>query len=489
MSCACDGPSSIRKRPAGAGPSRAASSSRAIASASAWPHGTPRGPSSSTRSSATPRILGGSSNDEGFGIAVDAAGNAYVTGYDHLRRLPGVLAAGRHARRRDRRFVTKLDPTGTTVLYSTYLGAAVTIPPTRSRWTSTAAPTWPARRRPKLSGARRLPGYNRGLSDAFVTKLGPSGSCARLLDVSGRQRPGFRLRHRGRRPGNAYVTGSTASAAFPNNNAITCLGTKSTGTRRVRRQARAVGVQLGYCRFIGGSGEDVGQAIATDAFGNVWVVGSTTSGSIQPQSVPAESFGGQSRCLRGAPRHNGAVVYLTLPRRHTVTMRRSGWRWTPPATRTSPASTSSTNFPTLRPLQPAPGRRRRRIRHEAEPAGTGLVFSTYLGGSGDDVGNGIGVHPADSTRVRDRLHGLGRFPDRVGAAEHAGRRSRRVRDQAERLRRRGWCTRPIWAAPATSGAGHRGGRDGVAFLTGSTQSAAFPTVAPIQNAAGCSTPS
>jgi Calx-beta domain/Beta-propeller repeat len=76
--------------------------------------------------------------------------------------------------------------------------------------------------------------------------------------------------------------GSTASAAFPNNGALTCPGTKSTGNDAFVAKLVPSGASVGYCRFIGGSGDDVGQAIATDAFGNVWVAGSTTSTSIQP---------------------------------------------------------------------------------------------------------------------------------------------------------------------------------------------------------------
>jgi hypothetical protein len=74
--------------------------------------------------------------------------------------------------------------------------------------------------------------------------------------------------------------GSTASAAFPNNGALTCPGTKSTGNdafvadwvRTLRQEDMKRGRSV----------HDVGQAIATDAFGNVWVAGSTTSTSIQP---------------------------------------------------------------------------------------------------------------------------------------------------------------------------------------------------------------
>src|SRR5439155_12173382 len=68
--------------------------------------------------------LGGSSNfDEGFGIAVDAAGNAHVMGLTFSTDFPTTadafqttLAGFIDA------FVTKLDPTGSALLYSTYLG-------------------------------------------------------------------------------------------------------------------------------------------------------------------------------------------------------------------------------------------------------------------------------------------------------------------------------------------------------------------------------
>ena len=69
--------------------------------------------------------LGGSGDDRGYGIAVDTAGNAYVTGYHCFDQLPdhGQRLSDDLRRRRQRmRFVTKLNPTGSALVYSTYLG-------------------------------------------------------------------------------------------------------------------------------------------------------------------------------------------------------------------------------------------------------------------------------------------------------------------------------------------------------------------------------
>ena len=64
-------------------------------------------------------------------------------------------------------------------------------------------------------------------------------------------------------------------------------------------------------------------------------------------------------------------------------------------------STGSTNFP-LSPtaLQPALAGGTDAFVTKLNPAGTALLFSTYLGGGADDVGKGIAVHPTDSCRPR-----------------------------------------------------------------------------------------
>ena len=66
--------------------------------------------------------LGGSLTDQGLGIAVDAAGNAYVTGYTESANFPTTPGASRLPMRGVDAFVTKLNATGTALVYSTYLG-------------------------------------------------------------------------------------------------------------------------------------------------------------------------------------------------------------------------------------------------------------------------------------------------------------------------------------------------------------------------------
>ena len=71
--------------------------------------------------------LGGSGDDCGYGIAVDSGGNAYVTGYTLSSDFPtenpmyGTKTGSYDA------FVTKIDASGTSLSYSTYLGERVTV--------------------------------------------------------------------------------------------------------------------------------------------------------------------------------------------------------------------------------------------------------------------------------------------------------------------------------------------------------------------------
>src|SRR5207247_461009 len=123
--------------------------------------------------------LGGSADDAGVGIAVDAAGNAYVTGSTASANYPTTagafqttLGGGGDA------FVTKLNPTGSTLVYSTYLGGtgddggvSIAVDTAGSAYVSGFAQAgFPT------TTAAFQPGFGGGPYDAFVTKVDPMGS-------------------------------------------------------------------------------------------------------------------------------------------------------------------------------------------------------------------------------------------------------------------------------------------------------------------------
>jgi hypothetical protein len=123
--------------------------------------------------------LGGNSADEGYGIAVDASGNAYATGFTASSDFPTTLGAfqttyggGTDA------FVTKLNVAGSALVYSTYLGGdnyevglsiavdALGNADVTGYTQSANFPTTPGAFQTTFGGG----------SDAFVTKLNAGGS-------------------------------------------------------------------------------------------------------------------------------------------------------------------------------------------------------------------------------------------------------------------------------------------------------------------------
>jgi len=232
--------------------------------------------------------LGGSDDDGGFGIAVDGAGNAYVTGRTESANVPTTPGAVQPTLRGDWNvFVSKLNPTGTALVYSTYLGGSGS-----SLFDSSGDEAWgiavdgagnayvtgmtESANFPTTPGAVQ-PTPPGGSSNAFVSKLNATGTAfvySTYLGGSGDD-SGYGIAVDG--AGNAYVTGGTTSADFPTTpGAVQPTLQDSYGDAFVSK-FNATGTVLGYSTYLGGEHSDEGQGIAVDGTGTAYVTGLTYS--------------------------------------------------------------------------------------------------------------------------------------------------------------------------------------------------------------------
>jgi hypothetical protein len=209
--------------------------------------------------------LGGSGPDQGNGIAVDPAGNAYVTGYTSSLNFPTLNAYQPNFSGLADAFVTKLTASGA-LSYSTYLGdifvdvgAGIAVDQGGNAYVTGAT-------------TRVLNGF--GNQDVFVTKLTASGalSYSIKLQADGSD-DGFGIAVDP--AGNAYVTGLTTSMNFPTLNALQPSHGGGVGDAFVTKLT-ACG-ELSYSTYLGGNGFDQGFGIAVDRAGNAYVTGYTQS--------------------------------------------------------------------------------------------------------------------------------------------------------------------------------------------------------------------
>jgi hypothetical protein len=226
---------------------------------------------------------GGSSDDVGLGIRVDGSGNAYVTGWTESNNFPTLNAfQGTHGARSCRDvycpdvFVTKLNPSGTALVYSTYLGGSmddrgygIAVDGTGAAYVTgyTCSTDFP------VSNAAQAAGGN---CDAFVTKLAPSGAALTYSTYLGGRAYDEGNAIAVDSGGSAYVTGATFSTNFPTVNPL--QGAKRGDQDAFVTKLAAVGSTLTYSTYLGGGGfYEEGNAIAVDSEGNAYVTGFTTS--------------------------------------------------------------------------------------------------------------------------------------------------------------------------------------------------------------------
>jgi hypothetical protein len=270
--------------------------------------------------------LGGNGLDFGYGIEVDRDGAIYLCGETTSRDFPLVNPLQPTLGRRDA-FVAKLNPAGSALIYSTYLGGSDT-DAANDIEVDLGGNVYLAGSTSSTDFPTRNPlqPANGGSDDAFVTKLNAAGSALVYSTyLGGSMGDGNDPRIAIDSAGCVYVTGNTRSANFPVVNALqpALAGTVDAFATKIN----TAGSALVYSTYLGGTREDRGGDIALDALGNVYLTGATYSA----------------------------------------------------------------DFPTLNPIQPTYAGERDGFVVRLNPAGSALISSTYLGGTGGDVPRAIAV--------------------------------------------------------------------------------------------------
>lgn len=232
--------------------------------------------------------LGGNSNSsKAAAIAINEAGEAYVAGSTQATDFPLTPAAtgtpfqSSLSNSKSSGFLTRLAADGKSILYSTYLGgtggtathgdriSALAINAAGQAYVTgtTDSAVFPA------SGGSAVPAKPAGSRSGFVSSLSADGSTlvfSRIVSGSGNDQPAALAL------GNSaiVIAGTTSSTDLP-----AAQGSLNGSTDAFVSQLAADGSSVTYSRYVGGSNDEAGYAVAVDSTGKVWLAGSSKSSS------------------------------------------------------------------------------------------------------------------------------------------------------------------------------------------------------------------
>jgi hypothetical protein len=341
--------------------------------------------------------LGGSGMDAVTAIAVDDNGNVYVAGWTASPNFPTYGPGSAFGGTTDA-FVAKWSQGGQVLVYCRYLGGsgydeAYGIA-TDSSGNAYVTGVTQSANFPILNPVQsQLKGYQ----NAFITKLDPSGNVIYSTYLGGNGSDagnGIAVDSSGR----AYVVGQTTSTNFPVLNAL--QNVNSGQSDAFVSLLSASGNQLVYSTYLGGSGNDQGQAIAIDSSDNAYITGSTTSINFPTVGALQSSFGGGGEDAFVAKINSAgqALVYSTYLGGNGSDLG-GGIALDPSGNAYVTGTTSSSNFPVVNAFQPSLNGSQDAFVARLNASGSALVYSTYLGGSSIEAGSAIAVGPGGNALV------------------------------------------------------------------------------------------
>jgi len=400
--------------------------------------------------------LGGSTGSGATAIAADASGNTYVTGETADTDFPITSGAHQSTNNAGRGipnvFVTKLNPTGTALVFSTYLGGSgngssgdvglgIAIDSSDNSYITgyTFSSDFPL----KNAFQSTNKAAQNGLSEPFVAKINASGSGLVYSTYLGgssniyskdRGDRGYGIAVNG--AGNAYVAGSTQSTDFPVTSGAyqgTDAGAANGSGNAFITEMGVAGSSLVYSTYLGGSGivydvtnaliytrGDGARGIAVDKSGNVYVSGiasstdfPVTGGAFQSVNNAAANTASNAFISKLNPTGSSLIYSTYLGGSSTsspdltcfgcddgdgaasIAIDSSGNAYVV-------GGTYSSNFPTTNGVfQKTNQGKVNAFVSKINPTGTALIYSTLLGGSGSqgDVAYGMALDPAGDVYV------------------------------------------------------------------------------------------
>jgi hypothetical protein len=310
-------------------------------------------------------FLGGSAHEAGNGIAVDGAGNSYIAGTTQSPDFPTTPGAFRRtgsAQNNSDVFVSKLNPAGTALVYSTFVG---------------------------------------GSNLEFGNGIAIDGG------------------------GNAYVTGTTKSSNFPTTaNAFdrsinippNCPRCATDVTDGFVFKLNAAGSALTYSTFLGGTDIDSPRAIAVDGAGSAFVTGEVYSNDF-PTTAGAfrRTMAGQIDMFVTKLNATGSALTYSTFLGGTQVDNGSSIKVDASGNAYALGFSSSTDFPTTPGAFDTSANGAFDVTlTKLNPAGSALVYSTYLGGDGFDNGNDVALDGGGNAYVTGQA-GSVNFPTTPGA--------------------------------------------------------------------------
>lgn len=316
--------------------------------------------------------LGGSGGDGGIGVAVDSFGNAYVTGGTGSTDFPTVNPVQATLKGYTDAFVAKLNAAGSALVYSTYLGGsdfdqgwAVAVDSSGNAYVTGATNSTDF---PTVNPSQAIKNAPDGQTNTFVAKVNAAGSALIYSTYLGGSGYGLSVAPCSPAPcqyqtdwatgiavdssGSAYVTGYTSSTDFPTVNPL--QSNLNANPHVYVTKFNPGGSALAYSTYLGGSGSDNAYGIAVDSAGNAYVTGATESTDFPTANPVQGSLHGPYDAL------NAFVIKLNATGSALIysTFLGGGWDWGQGVAVDSSGDayvtgyTESTSFPVVNPLQP-----------------------------------------------------------------------------------------------------------------------------------------